>query len=136
MGEGEKGKGKSIALVVIVVIILVALWLLIPNISKLSESENESEKKEIYKDYEQFNTDNITVYKNEKLNVTFTREYSQRGNFTTYEAEWVNIGGRLSSVRERSPETLYDEILRSAENLTSDQIRWFEYIIENVVRQR
>lgn len=136
MGEGEKGKGKNIALIVIVVIILVALWLLIPNISKLAEPETESKEKEIYEEYEEFNTQNITVYKNEELNVTLTREYNPRGNFTSFEAEWVNIWGRLSSVRERSPKVVYNGILREAESLESDQIRWFEYMIENVVRQR
>jgi hypothetical protein len=136
MGEGEKGKGKNIALIIIVVIILIILWLLIPNISEISEPENESEGKEIYQEYEKFSADNITVYKNEKLNVTLTIQPSRRGNFTEYEAEWVNIWGRLDSVQERSLKALYHGILREAESLKIDQIKWFEYMTENVIGQR
>ena len=132
MGEGDKGKRKTILFIALMVIILVALWLLIPNIPGLLEPEEED--KQIYQQYEVFETENVTTYKNVKLNVTLTREYHLRGNFTGYEAEWVNILGNFSSAKGRSPETLHDEILRNAESLTSDQIRWYEYIIKNVIK--
>ncbi len=132
MGEGDKSKRKNIFLIVLVVIILVALWLLIPNIPGLLEPEEEN--KLIYQQYEVFETVNVTTYRNDKLNVTLTSEYNPRGNFTGYVAEWVNILGNFSSAKGRSPENLHDEILRSAESLTGDQIRWYEYIIENVVK--
>lgn len=132
MGEGDKSNRKTMLLIVLMVIILVAAWLLIPNIPGLLEPDEEG--KPIYKKYNVFETKNVTIYKNEKLNVTLTREYHPRGNFTGYEAEWVNILGNFSSAKGRTLDALHDEILRSAVSLTDDQIKWYEYIIENVIK--
>ena len=133
MGEEEKSKRRSsIVLIIVVVAILVALWITVPNIPKLFEEE-EKTTSDIYQQYDEFQGDNILTYKNEQLNVTITRNYNARRNTTGYEAHWVNIWGDESSVLGRSYEALYDEILRQGLSLSTNQIKWFEYMIENIV---
>jgi hypothetical protein len=134
MGEGEKSKGRSsIVLIIVVVAIIIALWITVPNIPKAFEPEEEETESESYQQYDEFEGTSILVYKNQDLNVTLNRNYNPRRNTTGYEAHWVDIWGRPSSILERSPEALFDEILRKAVSLSTDQIKWFEYIIDDVV---
>lgn len=133
MEAGEPSKKRPIILIAVVVIILVILWLLIPNIPKLLDPEEEKTTSEIYEQYEDFTGQNILIYKNEELNVTLYKNYNPQRNTTGYEAHWVNIWGNESSVLGRSPEALYDEILRQGLYLSIDQIKWYEYMIENII---
>ena len=135
MGEGEKSKRRSsIVLIIVVVAILVALWITVPNIPKAFEPQEEETESEIWQQYEEFEGTDVLTYKNDQLNVTLNRNYNIRRNTTGYEAHWVDIWGEQSSVLERSPESLFDEILRKAVSLSTDQIKWFEYMIENIIK--
>lgn len=133
MREGDKSSRGSMVLVVVVVIIIIFLWLLIPNLSKINNPENEEEETVFHEEFEEFEGINVLVYKNEELNVSLTREFSLRRNTTSYIAEWINIWGRSLSERGESPQDLYDEILREAQDMTVDQIRWYEFMIEEII---
>ncbi len=120
-------------LVVMVVIIIIFLWLLIPNLSKINNPEKGEEDDIFHEEFEEFEGNNVIVYKNEELNVSLTMEFSPRRNTTSYDAEWINIWGRSESEREDSPLDLYDEILREAQDMTVDQIRWYEFMIQEII---
>jgi hypothetical protein len=134
MGEGEKSKGRPMLFMVVIVVILIVLWILIPNIPKMLDPEEEKEDtSQIFKQYEEFEGENTIIYKNEALNVSLTRDHNIRRNATSYEAEWIDIWGNSSSARGGSPEAMYDEVLREAQDMTSNQIKWYEYMIKNKV---
>jgi hypothetical protein len=133
MGEGERSSKGSLVLVAVVVIIIIFLWLLIPNLSKINNPENEEDETIFHEEFEEFEGINVILYKNEELNVSLTREFSPRRNATSYVAEWINIWGRPISEREESPQDLYDEILREAQDMTVDQIRWYEFMIDEII---
>lgn len=135
MGEGEKSKRRSsIVLIIVVVAILVALWITVPNIPKAFEPQEKENQSEIFHQYDEFEGTSVLTYKNGQLNVTLNRNYNARRNTTGYEAHWVDIWGKESSVLGRSPESLFDEILRKAVSLSTDQIKWFQHMIENIIK--
>jgi hypothetical protein len=133
MGEEGRPNRGPVVLMVMVVIIFILLWLLVPNISKITSPEEGEVEEETFEDFEEFEGNNVILYKNEELNVSLTREFSPRRNATSYVAEWINIWGGPISEREESPQDLYDEILREAQDMTVDQIRWYEFMIEEII---
>lgn len=134
MGEEDKSKGRPILFIVILVVILIALWILIPNIPRALEPEDEETELEIFQKYDEFEGTNVMTYKNQELNVTLNLDYNARRNITGYRAQWVNIWGDRSSAYESSPDDLFDEILTQSVSITTDQIKWFEYIINNILK--
>jgi hypothetical protein len=132
MGEGDNSRRKAVALIALVIAILIIFMILIMNLPKLLNPEDDTKNDAIYKQFEKFEGESTTLYKNEALNVSLTRQI-ERMNITTYVAEWIDIWGNSSSARGRSPESLFDEILREAQDMTVDQIKWYEYLIEKKV---
>lgn len=133
MEEGDKSSRGSIVLVVVVIIIIILLWLLVPNLSKIIDPGNGNGEPKIFEVFEEFKGENTIVYKNEALNVSLTRDHNPRRNVTSYIAEWIDIWGNSSAARGGSPETLFDEILREAQDMTVDQIRWYEFMIQEII---
>lgn len=134
VGEGENKNKKRIILIALVIIAIIVLWILIPNIPKLMQQEkNENEEKPIYQQYEKFEGKDTIVYRNDELNVSITREYDDYWDYTVYEAEWNDIKGNPGSISASTPENLYDEILEEAEDLSSNQLKWFEYMCKNTL---
>jgi hypothetical protein len=131
MGDGDKGNRKTILLIALMVIILVAAWLLIPNIPGLIEPEVED--KPVYQQYIIIESNNSKTYKNDKLNVTLIHN-NPSANFTAYEAIWISKVGNYSYAKGESLDDLFSEISRDAVSLTNDQIKWYEYMINIVLK--
>lgn len=130
MAEEKKSRAKTVILIVVVIIVLIALWILIPNIPRLMFPEEEENNEELSpQEYEMFVGTNTTVYKNDILNVTITYKFGPYWDDTIYEAEWIDKLGESIIVKATTLTDLYNEILGEAQGLLSDQIKWFEYMI-------
>jgi hypothetical protein len=132
MGEGDKDRRKTILLVALMVIILIAAWLLIPNIPGLIEPEEGDEP--IYEQYDVFETENFTAYRNQKLNVSIKQYNTALVNSSAYEAEWLSIAGNISYTKGNSLDELYNNILGRIVSLTNDQIKWYEFMLKDELK--
>jgi hypothetical protein len=133
MGDDDKSIRKDKLYIVVLVIIIVALWLIIPNIPGLIEVEEENDGPPPQK-YEKIQSEDIIVYENLDLNVNITRIQIEGRETPTYEAHWTNATGDFKSVVASSSDKLFNEILQVEEDLTSNQLIWFDYMLEKVVK--
>jgi Tfp pilus assembly protein FimT len=136
MGEGEKkSRKKNVILIAAVVIFLIILWIAVPNLSKLLEPEKEENKEEeIYKQYDKIQGQDTVFFQNTELNVSITREYDDYWDFTTFKANWTDIWGNSSTLKANTPGNLLDDIITKAEGLSTNQLKWFEFMLNKVVK--
>jgi hypothetical protein len=133
MGDDDKSNRKGYFRIAVIVIIIIALWLLIPNIPGLIEIEEDNDDSSP-QEYDKIDSTDTIVYRNDVLDVKITRNKIEDRENPTYEAQWTNITGNSSSVLSNTPDNLFNEILQVQEDLTSDQIIWFDYMLEKVVK--
>jgi hypothetical protein len=87
-----------------------------------------------HKQYTKFEGDGKTVYKNENLNVTITKAYDSWDNEWEYQAKWFSIYGHADDTDAYSSTTkLYNAVLVYAEILSVNQLRWFDFMLKNIV---
>lgn len=94
-----------------------------------------TEEEPIYQQYTEFEGEYRLVYKNDKLNVTITRKPAPYQAYQyLYDAEWVDIDGLDSNAYNYStPSALYNAILEYAEEITENQLKWFDYMFKSVI---
>ncbi|MEE9118886.1 MAG: hypothetical protein V3U02_09895 [Calditrichia bacterium] len=99
----------------------------------ITELTNPSEDP-IYQHYDEFSwSDSSTIYRNEELKVEITVNYYPNGN--DYDARWVNItGDDYGLYNWWNPSSLYERILVYEEELSENQVKWFEYMLKYIVR--
>lgn len=84
----------------------------------------------IYNQYDKYEGEDKIVYKNEALKVTITITPA----YDYYQAEWIDIYDQSYLEGRYSPTELYDLILMYAERLSENQLKWFEYLLKNIVK--
>jgi hypothetical protein len=73
--------------------------------------------------------DNTTVWRNEKLDVKIINSSSYDNS--NYTAEWIDNEGYKYSISHFSPLQLYESVLYYTEDLSENQLRWFEYMLKS-----
>lgn len=87
----------------------------------------------IYQQYEESSWGEYTVYRNEDLKVEISVEHFSSGN--GYYARWVNITGNDFGLSGWwNPSSLHEYILEFSEELSENQLEWFEYMLRYIVR--
>jgi hypothetical protein len=83
------------------------------------------DEKPIYQQYTKYETHDIIVYKNEKLHVQITYDKDT----LWYEAENPDM-----HTIGQTPGELYSNIIRYSEHLSDEQIRWFDYMCNEILK--
>ncbi|UCE73272.1 MAG: hypothetical protein JSV56_09580, partial [Methanomassiliicoccales archaeon] len=124
-----KKTNLSILIVGIVVGIVIGV-IISPFLSNLFNDKSETP---IYQQYTEYEKENEIVYKNEKLNVTIRHNFSH--GYDIYRAYWINIHGETGdsySWHQNKTLTL-GAVLNNAVELLDVQLKWFEYMLTEVV---
>lgn len=91
-------------------------------------------EKPIWKQYDEYESDDTTVYKNEQLKVQIT-VWEDWYDDLPYRAEWTDIDGdNRYTYTCYSIGELYDAILLNAEDFSTNQLKWFEYMCTKVIK--
>jgi hypothetical protein len=130
--QEKKSKGKRriiIPLVISFIIVFIIGVIILPYILDVT-----TEDPPIYRQYTDFEGKDRIVYKNEKLNVIITKTYNNLNEEYEYSASWFDIEGDEYNIWEyRSKGSLYHAILKYAEELSENQLKWFDYMYYNVI---
>ncbi len=129
----EKSKSRKIPFVIGITIGLILGIVISPFIMNIF-SEDKSEIP-IYQQYSYFVADYRLVFRNDKLNVTITENYDDFEMRNEYYANWIDIDGRDRGtfIEHTTPIALYKNILSYAEELSENQLKWFDYMLKNKV---
>ena len=113
-------RGRIIILVTIAILIGIIIGAIIsPYINDLFTS-----KTPIYEEYTRYESEDTIVYKNEELKVLITFDKESRW----FEAENQDV----HTIGHSSGE-LYDNVLNYSDNFSDNQLKWFEYMCNNVI---
>jgi hypothetical protein len=129
----EKKKGRISFLVLGIIIGLILGMVISPFIMDMN-SEDKSEIP-IYQHYSKSTGEHSRVYRNEKLNVTITKWYNYVIEGYCYHAEWIDVYGYYNDTSQYygSPLLLHDAVLTSADKLSENQLKWFDYMLHKII---
>lgn len=81
-------------------------------------------KTPVYEEYTRYESEDTIVYKNEELHVIITFDKNSRW-FEAENQDYHTIG--------HSSGELYDNVLNYSDNFSDNQLKWFEYMCNNVI---
>lgn len=94
---------------------------------------DETPETPIHQQYNKFEWISITYYYNEQLNVTIKIGYDNWG-YPLYVGEWIDINGNLNyTFAFDTLEELLDTIFTNEKDLSDNQLKWFDYMLNDVV---
>jgi hypothetical protein len=123
----KKKKGRTLPLIVGMVLGLIIGIIISPIVIDIFNDDTP-----IWKEHTKHEGEDRTVYQNSKLNVSII--ITQYPSSTYYEADWKELdGGTGFSSAYSNPLSLLDGVLYYANDMTTNQLAWFEYTLKFVV---